>query len=63
MATRFSILAWKIPWTEELVGLQSLASKSQDGLKSDWENLETPLGFLFLLNLFTYVTVPGLSWL
>ena len=41
MATRFSILAWEIPWTEELVGLQSLVSKkSQDGLKSGWENLE-----------------------
>ena len=27
MATRFSILAWEIPWTEELVGLQSMATK------------------------------------
>ena len=27
MATRFSILAWKIPWTEELRGLQSLGSQ------------------------------------
>ena len=24
MATRFSILAWKIPWTEEPGGLQSM---------------------------------------
>ena len=24
MATRFSILAWKIPWTEEPGGLQSI---------------------------------------
>ena len=24
MATCFSILAWKIPWTEELGGLQSM---------------------------------------
>ena len=30
MATHSSILAWKIPWTEEPVGLQSIGSqKSQ----------------------------------
>ena len=27
MATRSSILAWRIPWTEEPVGLQSMASQ------------------------------------
>ena len=27
MATHFSILAWRIPWTEEPVGLQSMGSK------------------------------------
>ena len=27
MATHSSILAWKIPWTEELGGLQSMASQ------------------------------------
>ena len=27
MATRSSILAWEIPWTEELGGLQSLGSQ------------------------------------
>ena len=26
-ATHFSILAWKIPWTEELGGLQSMGCK------------------------------------
>ena len=26
MATHFSILAWRIPWTEELRGLQSMGS-------------------------------------
>ena len=26
MATHFSILAWRIPWTEELAGLQSMGS-------------------------------------
>ena len=27
MATQFSILAWRIPWTEELSGLQSMGSQ------------------------------------
>ena len=27
MATHFSILAWKIPWTEELGALQSMGSQ------------------------------------
>ena len=27
MATHSSILAWRIPWTEDLVGLQSMASQ------------------------------------
>ena len=34
MATHFSVLAWRIPWTEEPGGLQSVRSqKSQIGLK------------------------------
>ena len=35
MATHSSILAWKIPWTEELGGLQSM------GLQRVGYNLET----------------------
>ena len=27
LATHFSILAWEIPWTEELSGLQSMGSQ------------------------------------
>ena len=30
MATRSSILAWRIPWTEELGGLQSWGRKESD---------------------------------
>ena len=30
MATHSSILAWKIPWTEELGGLQSMGGKESD---------------------------------
>ena len=32
MATYFSVLAWKIPWTENPGGLQSLESQSQTQL-------------------------------
>ena len=32
MATHSSILAWRIPWTEEPGGLQSMGSQSQTGL-------------------------------
>ena len=30
MATHSSILAWRIPWTEELGGLQSTSHKESD---------------------------------
>ena len=33
MATHFSILAWRIPWTEEPGRLQSMGSQSQTRLK------------------------------
>ena len=36
MATHSSILAWKIPWTEELGGLQSIGSQR---VRHDWSNL------------------------
>ena len=32
MATHSSILAWRIPWTEEPGGLQSIGSQSQTRL-------------------------------
>ena len=31
MATHSSILAWRIPWTEELGGLQSIGSQRVGG--------------------------------
>ena len=34
MATQFSILAWRIPLTEEPGGLQCMGSQSQTQLKS-----------------------------
>ena len=33
MATHSNILAWRIPWTEELDGLQSMGSQRQTLLK------------------------------
>ena len=33
MATHSSILAWKIPWTEEPGGLQSIGSQESIGLQ------------------------------
>ena len=36
MATHSSIPAWKIPWTEEPGGLQSIGSQS---VEHDWSNL------------------------
>ena len=43
MATHSSILAWRIPWTEEPSGLQSMGSQSQTQL-SDYTqvNLSDP---------------------
>ena len=34
-ATHFSILAWKIPWTQEPGGLQSIGSQKSQTLLSD----------------------------
>ena len=33
MATHSSVLAWRMPWTEEPGGLRSMASQSQTQLK------------------------------
>ena len=33
LATHSSVLAWRIPWTEEPGGLRSMGSQSQTGLK------------------------------
>ena len=35
IATHSSILAWRIPWTEEPGGLQSMGSQ---GVRHDWVN-------------------------
>ena len=39
MASHWSILAWRFPWTEEPSGLQSIGSQSQTRLK--WLSMHT----------------------
>ena len=43
MATHFSILAWRIPWTEEPVGLQSMWSQRVRKQLGDFHFLFTGL--------------------
>ena len=47
MATHFSILAWKIPWTEEPSELQSVGSQDSD--TTSRLNLTTYLNLLMLI--------------
>ena len=42
MATHASTLAWRIPWTEELGGLQSVESQR---MGHDWENQQAHTGY------------------
>ena len=46
MATFSSILSWKIPWTEEPGGLQSMGSQSWAQLTLHSHSLVFPLGLL-----------------
>ena len=62
MATRSSILAWRIPWTEEPSRLQSMGSQSQTRLRltlSLSKHLNTDA---LVLNEFTARRVAGLNW-
>ena len=47
MATHSSILSWKIPWTEEPGGLQSIGSQN---VRHDCSNLACMPALLFLKN-------------
>ena len=44
MATHFSILAWRIPWTEDPGRLQSMGSQK---IRHDWSNLACTQHFCF----------------
>ena len=47
MAIHFSILAWKIPWTEEPGGLQSMRSQR---VRCDWAHPRIPALYLCICN-------------
>ena len=53
MATHSSILAWKIPWTEEPGKLQSMGSQR---VGHDWAHSTQDL-FPFILNIYAFVSV------
>ena len=56
MATHSSILAWKIPWTEEPGGLQSMGSQQ---VRRDWACMHDPLkGTLTLLEVIPLLLCP-----
>ena len=46
MATHFSILAWKIPWTEEPGGLQSMGRQQLD--MTEYEHIQALKGVICL---------------
>ena len=48
MATHSSIIAWKIPWTQEPGGLQSIGLQ-RSSWQLDGETVETVTDFIFLL--------------
>ena len=47
MATHFSILAWKIPWTEEPGGLQSMGCKESDTTEQS-RSTQTSVGWSWM---------------
>ena len=59
MATHSSILAWKIPWTEEPGGLQSGGCKQSDTT----ERLHSTLLFPVVLHLKDKKMITGKHWL
>ena len=52
MATHSSILAWRIPWMEELGGLQSTGGKESDTTEQQHFHLPLPC-FIFLYGTIT----------
>ena len=56
MATRFSILAWRIPWTEEPGRLQSLGLQR---VRHDWATSQAKSGMIrdYFCNFLTHITL------
>ena len=63
MATRSSILAWEIPWTEEAGGLQSMESQRRQGLLTNNNNEPQIRRLINNENLFHRVLEAGCLWL
>ena len=59
-ATHSSIFAWKIPWTEEPVGLQSTGSqKMSDFFRTSWTTERLHFYFHFLYSVKTELRTKG----
>ena len=57
MATHSSILAWRIPWTEEPGGLQSMGHQESDTTERLSTHLHTHIHtHIFLLGYFSFVS-------
>ena len=58
MVTHVSILAWRIPWTEEPGGLQSMGSQESDMTERLGRSTETPQCQRMKASLFIHTVVP-----
>ena len=60
MATHSSILAWRIPWTEEHGGLQSIGSQR---IGHDWSNLaqDDVSISIYLLSIYIYLSEKAMA--
>ena len=54
MATQSSILAWRIPWTEELGGLQSMGGKEWD--TTEWLHFHFTMAYTAIVLIFFYIS-------
>ena len=54
MATHSSILAWRIPWTEEPDRLQSMESKKESDVTEHREFPNVPVYFVYISILHSY---------
>ena len=52
MATHSNILAWRIPWTEEPTGLQSMESQ---GVRNNWSDLAHSTALEEIIELYSFL--------
>ena len=64
MATCSSILAWKIPWTEEPGGLQSMElQRAEHNLATEHTHTHSPHGVCMSIPIFQFIPPAGLFFL